>query len=215
MRKPLCGTRSRRPWLLLTGAVFGCFAPLLLALGQAPGPDVPGSRAQFGTAGAVNDKKALPEMDAKKKKPGQGDKDGGVLLYAMPVTPPQPDLLFRLDSEEMFRERLRTEVRQRSPKIKLEFPDSGSLVPGVSGAQVWLGHVKWVEPSYVISKRLLFEQPRFERYGGDLGILQPAICTGLFGVDLFLWPARRMAQPFRCYQMNTDCYAPNFRWVGE
>ena len=77
-----------------------------------------GRAAQFGPVRAVDDKVAVPgsektkpDKDGKKKKPGVGDKDGGVLLYDMPVTPPNPDLLFRLDSEEMFRDRLRTEVR--------------------------------------------------------------------------------------------------------
>jgi hypothetical protein len=142
-------------------------------------------------------------------------KGGGVLLYAMPVTPPSPDQLFRLDSEEIFRERLRTEVRQGSPKIRLEFPESDQATPVRQPARDWPAYVKWVEPNYVVSKRLFFEQPRFERYGESLGILQPGVSTGIFGFDMLLWPVRRAAHPFRCYQVNTDCYSPYFQLVGE
>lgn len=156
-----------------------------------------------------------PGKDAKKKKPSVGDKDGGVLLYAMPVTPPNFDLLFRLDSEEVFRDRLRTEVQQHSPKVKLEFPEADQTVPMPKAEPYWPAFVKRVEPSYVVSKRLFFEQTRFERYGETLGVLQPAVSTGIFNVDLLLWPVRRLAHPFQCYQVNTDCYSPYFQMVRE
>ena len=221
MRKPhgFC-----RLGLLLVLVICGCL-PLLFAVGQTPKtspPDEPGLRAKFGTAMAVDDK-ARPtvsdrpqqvDKESKKKKPGS-DKEGGVLLYHMPVTPPNPDQLFRLDSEEVFQNRLRTEVRQRSPKVQLEFPEADQTLPARQTARDWPVYVKWVEPSYVVSKRLFFEQRRFERYGESLGILQPAVSSGIFVFDLFLWPARRMAQPFRCYQVNTDCYSPYFQIVRE
>jgi hypothetical protein len=212
-----------RAWLcrlsVFIAAVCACFLPHLLACAQQlPAEPVP--RARFGQVTAVDDKKTpvddkkieivQPDKDAKKKKPG--DKDSGVLLYAMPLTPPGPELLFRLDSEEVFQERLRNEVRKKAPKLKLEFPeaDPPALKPVVRD---WPDGVLWVEPNYGFSRRLFFEQSRFERYGDSLGILQPAVSSGIFGMDLVLWPARRLAQPFRCYQVNTDCYSPYFQLV--
>jgi hypothetical protein len=62
---------------------------------------------------------------------------------------------------------------------------------------------------------LFFEQLWFERYGASLGVFQPAVSTGIFGFDLLIWPARQLAPPFRCYQVNTDCYSPYFQIVGE
>ena len=221
MRKP---HGFRRLCLLWVVVVCGCL-PLLFAVGQTPKtspPDETGLRAKFGTVRAVDDEAGPMASDrprpvdkeSKKKKPG-GDKDGGVLLYDMPVTPPHPDQLFRLDSEVGFRDQLRAEVLKRSPKVQLEFPEADKTLPARQTARDWPVYVKWVEPSYVVSKRLFFEQRRFERYGESLGILQPAVSSGIFVFDLFLWPARRMAQPFRCYQVNTDCYSPYFQIVRE
>jgi len=213
--------REYRTWLgqarlLLLGSAFGLCLPLLIAVGQTP------PRVQFGVIKSPEDKSvALPAIDSaqpdkngKQKKPVEGEKGGGVLLYAMPVTPPAPDQLFRLDSEEGFRNRLRTEVRERAPKHVLEFPDA-KPVPGQPASRDWPAYVKLVEPHYVVSKRLFFEQPRYERYGEGRGVLQPALSTGIFGLDLFLWPTRRLAQPFRCYQVNTDGYSPYFQLVGQ
>src|SRR5207249_590332 len=119
-------TWPRRTFPLLFVVFCWTFLPLPFAPGQAVriGPtDGSEPRARFGSVKAVDDNMGpaapgasqQPNNDSKKTKPSVADKDGGVLLYAMPVTPPNPDQLFRLDSEEVFRDRLRTEVRQRSP----------------------------------------------------------------------------------------------------
>lgn len=214
----------RRPWLLSIVAACGCFLPLLLALGQTSRPEPPEPRARFGSVTALEAKRVLPvsatsqqppDKDSQKKKPGVDDKDGGVLLYAMPVTPPSVDQLFLLDSEEMFRDRLRAEVRQRSPKFRLEFPDANPPAQPPQAARFESDYVKWVEPHFVISKRLFFEQPRFERFGESLGVLQPVVSTGVFGFDILAWPVRRLAHPFQCYQLNTDSYSPYFQAVGK
>lgn len=224
MRLPCVGTT--RPWklgLLLLAGAGGCFLPLLFALGQPPRSSPAESqqpRALFGSIPGRNDFVELPvnkqpDPDVKKKKPDAAGKDGGVLLYTMPLTPPSADLLFRLESEEMFRDRLRAEVRQRAPKFNLEFPDASPPSGMQPAPRDWPITVKWVEPNYVVSRRLFFEQPRFERFGQSLGILQPGVSTGIFGMDLFLWPVRRIAHPFQCYQVNADSYSPYFKLVGE
>ena len=45
-----------------------------------------------------------------------------------------------------------------------------------------------VEPCFVMHRRLLFEQPNFERVGYNFGVLQPAICLGVFYYDMALLP---------------------------
>lgn len=192
-----CGTWLRCSWPLVIALTCGCVAT---ALGQPP-------RVQFGPIVAVE---ALKES----KKPAPPDKGGGVLLYEMPLTPPSAEQLFRLDAEEVFRQQLRTEVQKRFPKVTLDFPETDRPV-APSPPRDWPAYVMWVEPNYVISKRLLFEQPRFERYGDSLGLLQPAVSIGLFGIDMNLWPARRIVQPLRCYQVNFDDYSPYFQLIGE
>lgn len=226
MRKPdVYSTWPRRSWPLLIAVIGGTLSLLPFAVGQGPKASVPEEqrpRAQFGAVQAVSDKPPpaavrvkQPEKDAAKKKPGPGDKETSILLYAMPLTPPSPEQLFRLDSEAVFRDRLRAEVRKRFPKLELEFPAADAPVAARPPVRDWPSHVKRVEPNYVLSKRLFFEQPRFERYGESLGVLQPGVSTAVFGMDLVLWPAHRLAQPFRCYQVNTDCYSPYFQMAGE
>ena len=41
---------------------------------------------------------------------------------------------------------------------------------------------------YVVHRRLHFEDRNTERYGWDLGIIQPAVSAVLFYRDVFLWP---------------------------
>jgi hypothetical protein len=44
------------------------------------------------------------------------------------------------------------------------------------------------EPSYVVHRRLHFEEKNAERYGWDFGIVQPVISTLYFYKDTLLWP---------------------------
>lgn len=44
------------------------------------------------------------------------------------------------------------------------------------------------EPLYVIHRRLHFEELNSERYGWDLGIIQPFVSTFYFYKDVLLWP---------------------------
>jgi len=48
--------------------------------------------------------------------------------------------------------------------------------------------VETVEPSFLLHRRLLFEQPNFERTGWDLGIVQPVVNVGVFSYDLVMLP---------------------------
>jgi hypothetical protein len=209
--------------LLFGLAICVCFAPMLAAFGQPPrsGPaKKPDLRAQFGDVVGVDDK-GKSEMPSKAKadqpvkKLPEPVKDVGVLLYDMPLTAPGAERLFRLDSEAVFRERLRTEVRAKYPKATLGFPDSDMPTIDPQPPRRWPAYTKFVEPHYVVSKRLFFEQTRFERYGESVGVLQPLVSTGVFGIDVLLYPARRIAPPFRCYQVNSDGYSPYFRIFGE
>jgi hypothetical protein len=44
------------------------------------------------------------------------------------------------------------------------------------------------EPGYVVHRRLHFEEKNSERYGWDLGIVQPLVSTLYFYKDVLLWP---------------------------
>jgi hypothetical protein len=45
-----------------------------------------------------------------------------------------------------------------------------------------------VEPTFVVHRRLHFEEKNAERYGWDLGIIQPFVSTMYFYRDTLLWP---------------------------
>ena len=57
------------------------------------------------------------------------------------------------------------------------------------------------EPANVCYGRLYFEQTNFERYGWDLGYVQPALSYALFFWDAFLLPAHMFNDPCR----KNDC----------
>jgi hypothetical protein len=45
-----------------------------------------------------------------------------------------------------------------------------------------------LEPGYVVHRRLHFEEKNAERYGWDLGIIQPLVSAAYFYKDVLLWP---------------------------
>ncbi len=140
--------------------------------------------------------------------------DDSGMLYPLQLTPPGNQQLFQLESEDAFRERLRNEARNRSATHRPEFPDSAPVRSRPAISRAWTGYTMNVEPSYVVSHRLFFEQPRFERYGHSLGILQPTVSSGIFFWDTLHWPLRQLAQPCRWHQVNLDGYSPYFEMVG-
>lgn len=142
-------------------------------------------------------------------------REEGSMLYPLQLTPPGQQQLFLLESEESFRERLRHEARERSTTHRPTFPESAPPRSTPAPARAWHGYTLQVEPSYVVSQRLFFEQPRFERYGHSLGTLQPAVSSGIFFLDTLNWPFRRLAEPCRWHQVNTDAYSPYFQRVGS
>ncbi|MFO0809605.1 MAG: hypothetical protein U0746_13355 [Gemmataceae bacterium] len=64
-------------------------------------------------------------------------------------------------------------------------------------------HVLRVEPNFTCYHRLYFEELNSERYGWDLGPIQPVVSTGYFIKDLLLLPYHYGTRPFQRY----DCGA--------
>ena len=60
----------------------------------------------------------------------------------------------------------------------------------------------------VLTFRNFLEQRNFERYGWDLGVLQPVLSTGLFYADFVTLPLHWLADPFRCYDCNAGLCLP-------
>lgn len=127
----------------------------------------------------------------------QGAADDGQGNYVQ-LDPPGPQRLFRLDSETALHERMRQEALSRPGQDKTDFPTYKPLSDSIFAGRSWPGQAMLVEPSYVNYKPLLFQDLNSERYGWDLGFVQPLVSTGYFIKDFVFWPYRRAAHPGCC-----------------
>jgi hypothetical protein len=125
--------------------------------------------------------------------------------FYIPLDLPGPERLFRLDSEADLQERIRQEGIKRDPNEKTVFPEEPILSREVYRGRgpLWKPSDTIVEPNYTCYGRLYFQDINAERYGWDLGILQPVISGTLFYVDGMLYPYRCGAEPCRKH----DCSA--------
>jgi hypothetical protein len=99
-----------------------------------------------------------------------------------------------VDLEQTIMNRLRQDAKEAGLKLDdkmLKFPP----LPDVAGGLTYKPktgtyppmQVTYV-PTYIIHRRLHFEELNSERYGWDLGIIQPFVSTLYFYKDVLLWP---------------------------
>ena len=175
--------------------------PRLIPADALPAGTVPGTVMSFQKpAGGgvvaqpvVNDRTAqVPKEPEKPKTPPKSL-----------VNPISRDKAFRFEDDRTFEKRIIDELKQEAgsrsdDKTKKAAADTialpvvnplsppGTVMPPRSFTPTQL----LVEPSYVVHRRLLFEELNAERYGWDFGIAQPLISTAQFYGDVVLWPAR-------------------------
>lgn len=101
---------------------------------------------------------------------------------------PGPQRLFTRESEADFFDRISKEMLKQPGMNRAVFPESSILSREPYKRRDFPEMVEVVEPSYVCHRRLYFEQPNFERIGYNFGVLQPAICLGVFYYDMALLP---------------------------
>jgi hypothetical protein len=128
------------------------------------------------------------------------------------LAPPKPAQVFRLESEPALMERMAREAAQGENPLGLSYqfvPPNypPSLPPGVV-ERPWAPLGEIVEPAYLCYGRLYFEQINQERYGWDLGCLQPLISAGLFYADLAMLPYNAAVDPLRRFECNTGYALP-------
>lgn len=121
--------------------------------------------------------------------------------YEIELTPPGPEKLFRLDSEEDYRQRLIQEELDETGQ-KLTFPEEAKLTSDAYYGRSWPKSYFYAEPNYVLHRRLYFEEMNAERYGWEFGIFQPILSSLIFYKDVLLLP----------YHVGT---APCRRWDGS
>ena len=138
--------------------------------------------------------------------PGAAGED---VEYQIQLIPPGPKRFFRLESEAHFQERMRQEALSRPNPERIEFPkDYKPLSKQPYVARAWPPLYEIVEPAYVCYRRLGFEDINSERYGWDLGFVQPFVSAGKFFCDVATPPYRWAKEPCRHYECSAGYCLP-------
>jgi hypothetical protein len=124
------------------------------------------------------------------------------------LEPPGPERLFRLEGEDALKERWRQELWTTSPGKSQIYPDEPILTREKYFGRSWPTRTLYVEPNYLCYKRLLFEQPNFERYGWDLGPLTVPLSGLAFYGDVVTLPYHAFTDPFRHCECNAGYCLP-------
>jgi hypothetical protein len=128
--------------------------------------------------------------------------------YLYQLLPPSRERLQRLQSEEALREQIRQEAREKTPPERATFPEERPVTGVRFTDHVFAPQLALTEPYYVNYKRLYFQDLNAERYGWDLGVVQPLVSTGLFFTDLALVPYRFASRPFDCVESSAGYCLP-------
>jgi hypothetical protein len=147
-----------------------------------PPPDGPGPGNPLGTGRRAGD--AAPETAIKIK-----------------TTAPSMEELFRLDTEQAFRERIRQESARFSDKVKIPELRLPALSP-LPRTRGWNDQYETLEPDRLCFGRQFFLTRSDERYGRSLGPLQPLVSTSWFSFDLAKMPIATLTHPFTFYQCD-------------
>jgi hypothetical protein len=122
-------------------------------------------------------------------RPGIGADDTTV-ISPIQLEPPGLERVARLDTEDTLQQRIRQDTQGVLPNERVIFPDEPILSRDTYNGRgpIWAPRTMIAEPAYDVYERLYFEQPNFERYGWDLGILSPVISVAAFYGDVALLP---------------------------
>ncbi len=99
---------------------------------------------------------------------------------------------------------------------RIQFPPRPEVVGEVYQPRKFEPSVCFVEPDYVVYRRLYFEEKNSERYGWELGPIQPLVSTLYFFKDIALLPHNMATYPCRRFETNAGQCLPGdpvpYRW---
>jgi hypothetical protein len=112
--------------------------------------------------------------------------------YQIQLEPPGLERLSRLDSDVALQERIRQETLTHDQNERVTFPESPILSREryKGRGKLWKPLQLTVEPDFTIYHRLFFEDQNSERYGWELGELQPLVSVGRFYLDVATAPLK-------------------------
>ncbi|HEV3256033.1 MAG TPA: hypothetical protein VG013_04070 [Gemmataceae bacterium] len=128
--------------------------------------------------------------------------------YRIQLEPPGKDQVFQLEGEEALKERMRQEARQRPTHERIDFPDEAPVSKETYAPRSFPPATEVAEPHYVCHKRLLFEEINSERYGWDLGFIQPVVSAAAFYADVVTAPYHWATEPCRKYECSSGYCLP-------
>jgi hypothetical protein len=128
--------------------------------------------------------------------------------YQIQLLPPSVERLFRLQSEDALREQMRQEMRDKPQPERATFPEERRVTGARYGDRVYPPQLVTSEPYYVNYKRLYFQDLNSERYGWDLGFVQPFVSAGLFYFDVVTFPYHWASHPLECTDSSTGYCLP-------
>lgn len=126
--------------------------------------------------------------------------------------PPGFDRLYRLESEADLDKRIIEEGKQRDPPepdVAKSFPNDYAPLSNVAytGRQ-FASLTEYVEPNYVCYHRLYFQEKNAERYGWEIGFLQPVISAGYFFKDFLFLPYHIALEPCQRFECSAGYCLP-------
>jgi len=126
--------------------------------------------------------------------------------------PPGFDRLYRLESEADLQRRIIEEGKQREPpepEVAKSFPsDYQPLSTASYTGRQFPPKTEYVEPTYVCYHRLYFEEKNAERYGWEIGFLQPALSAAHFYKDFLFLPYNFALEPCQRYECSAGYCLP-------
>jgi hypothetical protein len=140
--------------------------------------------------------------------PGTAPSLAGSLDYQIQFTPPGPERLFRLESERALQERMRLEALERPTHERIQFPEEPVVSTEQYVDRMFPPATETVEPSYVCYGRLYFEDKNTERYGWDLGFIQPFVSAAAFYWDVVTLPYHIGTEPCRKFECSAGYGLP-------
>ncbi|MCE9531107.1 MAG: hypothetical protein K8T89_08285 [Planctomycetes bacterium] len=124
-------------------------------------------------------------------------------FYQIVLETPSPFARFgNRDSEKMLEQRMRQQAMQRNPPDSVQFPELPALAKSEYTGRNFAPQAILAEANFVSHRRLYFEDKNAERYGWDLGFIQPAVTLLHFYKDMALLPYHVMTRP--CQRMESS-----------
>jgi hypothetical protein len=128
--------------------------------------------------------------------------------YTIQLEPPGQERLFRAESEKDLQQRIQQEARQRSTPERVEFPPEPVLSKVAFAGRSFTPSTLKAEPYYVFYDKLYFHEINSERYGWELGVLQPVVSAAAFYKDVILLPYHLAECPCEHFECSAGYCLP-------